>query len=250
MNALLLGVLAACAHAPHPDATPDHRTTEEAPVSHVIRFDPDHVYEVTGIWVREGQGPALDAYFGEVFPLAAERYGVKPLFGLEPVSAHAGDFLPQVMFVNEWPSLDAFQSFVSDPEAKALFPRRDAAVSRLVVTQYRVPEAREITLEDGDVVEFGAMWIRPGQEEALAAYYGKALELARQHDIQPMTGLVPVFSYAGDFLPSRAGLNLWGRIENFRAFEAEAAELFPTRDATLDRLEVTHARVQLGDASR
>lgn len=209
-----------------------------------VTFHPDRVYEVTGIWVEPGQMDALMAYFGEVFPIAAEDYGVTPLFSLEPESAYAGDFVPDIMFVNEWPSLDHFRKFVSDPRAKALFPRRDAAVSHLVVTQYEVPEATTVSLRDGDVVEFGGMWIKSGREQDLKAYYEEAFAIAKRHGIRPITPLKPVYSYRGRFLPSRAGLNLWGTKENFNRFVGEAAGLFGRRDASLDRLEVTHARVR------
>lgn len=229
-------------------STPNGRTDTAAgeaadTMEKTLTFQPGRVYEVTGIWVKEGKADEIGAYFGEVLPIAAEHYGVKPLFGLTPISAYAGGFVPHIMFVNEWPSLEHFQRFVKDPRATALFPRRDAAVSRLVVTQYQVPRQTSITLRTGDVVEFAAMWIKPGQEDALGGYYKKAFSVAERHGIQPITPLAPVFSYSGDFSPSRAGLNLWGRHAQFRAFAEEAAPLFPERDAALDRLEVTHARV-------
>ena len=213
-----------------------------------ISFDPGKVYEVTGIWVKDGQMAALQAYFGKIFPLASERYGVRPLFDLEPVSAYAGDFKPHIMFVNEWPSLDHFKRFVSDPEATALFPERDAAVKRLVVTQYQVPQRTSIDLADGDVVEFAGMWIKPGQDDALRSYYRDAVEIAVRHGLKPITPLAPVLSYRGAYEPDRAGLNKWGTQRNFADFASEAKPLFARRDAALDRLEVTHAFVRFDSA--
>ena len=73
-----------------------------------VELRSDRVHEVTGIWVEPANMPKLGAYFQKVFPIAVAKYGVLPLFSLEPQGAHAGDFVPQMMFVNEWPSLESF----------------------------------------------------------------------------------------------------------------------------------------------
>jgi len=226
----------------HQDAPP-----EPTPRSATATFTlhPDRVYEVTGIWIRPGWQEAMQSYFGRVFPIAAEHYGVRPLFGLEPVNVYAGDFRPDMMFVNEWPSLDAFQGFVEDERATALFPERDAAASRIVVTQYRVPERVELELTENDVIEFGAMWMKPGRAEDFRRYYETVVPIAARQGMRRLTPLAPVFNYRGDFEPDAAGLNWWGTLDAFRAFEREAAPHFPSRDDTLRRLEVVHARVHL-----
>ncbi|MEZ4222012.1 MAG: hypothetical protein R3B13_13850 [Polyangiaceae bacterium] len=199
---------------------------------------------MTGVWVKPDALPALQAYFGKIFPVAAGEYGLRSVFGLRPVSAYSGDFVPDLMFVNEWPSLEHFKQFLDDPRTKALIPQRDAAANRLVVTQYSVPQERTVTLREGDIIEFGAMWIKPGKQADLGAYYAKAVEIARKHALEPITALNPVFAYSGDFAPDRAGLNLWRTMDNFRAFANEAESIFRERDAALNRLVVTHAAVQ------
>lgn len=224
--------------------------SKEHAVPQTVEFRSDRVYEVTGIWVDPANMPALGAYFQKVFPIAASKYGVRPLFSLEPQGAHAGDFLPQMMFVNEWPSIESFQAFTSDPDAVALFPQRDAVVERLVVSHYQVPETVSVDLQDGDVLEFAAMWVRPGQEDALKSYYQKAVQIALQNGLQPVSPLQVVDSYKGDFRPHRAGLNLWRTMDNFKAFEYQARDLFPNRDAALTRLEVTHAKVRFENAEQ
>lgn len=221
-----------------------NQATQEKIMEKTITFEPGKVYEVTAIWPREGKVEQLGAYFGEVFPIAASRYGVKPLFNLEPVNTYAGDFAAPMMFVNEWPSLERFQAFLADPEVVQKIPRRDDAVTRLVVTQYEVPEAKTVTLKEGDVIEFAGMWIKPGQEAELQAYYQEVFPVAMRHGVKPITPLSAVMAYRGDFEPTRAGLNWWGRLENFESFAKEAAPMFPRRDAALTRLEVTHARVR------
>ncbi len=260
---LALGLVAAagCAERPksHSTSTPGVATpatspdtpahSKEKPMSSTITFHPDRVYEVTGIWIKDGAQDDLGAYFSQVFPIAQSKYGVEPLFSLRPVNVYAGDFRPDMFFVNEWPSLEQFQAFTRDEAARALFPQRDAAVERMVVTHYKVPQTSTVTLEAGQVVEFGAMWIKDGQEEALGAYYKDAFAIAQNHGIAPITGLSPIYSYSGDFMPSRAGLNLWGTLDNFKAFAREAEPLFSRRDATLERLEVTHAEVQFGSGT-
>ncbi len=228
-------------------AKPQTTAPKEKTMSHTIEFKPGRVYEVTGIWVKPGQMEAINAYFGKVFPIATARYGVKPLFGLQPVNVHAGDFKPNIMFVNEWPSIEHFKRFTKDPDAVALFPERDRSISRLVVTQYTVPNEKAVTLREGDVIEYAAMWIQSGKEAELGAYYAEAIAVARKHHIEPMTPLTAVFGHAGGFMPDRAGLNLWGDLANFKAFEAEASALFPKRNEALKRLEVVHAAVRFGD---
>lgn len=213
-----------------------------------ITFLPDRVYEVTGIWVKDGKMDQLNAYFGKVFPIAVADYGVKPLFSLEPQSAHAGDFVPHLFFVNEWPSLEKFKAFVEDSRARVLFPERDDAVSRMVVSQYKVPAGVTVSLAEGDVVEFAAMWVEAGKGQQLQDYYQKAFPIAQKHGVRAITPLVAVYSYKGDFVPERAALNLWGTLSNFESFAREAKGLFPLRDAALARLEVTHARVHFEGA--
>ncbi|MEM9067376.1 MAG: hypothetical protein AAGE52_02690 [Myxococcota bacterium] len=248
---LLASVGLACGSTPQTSAEPrsvDPSTESPTmPNTRTLTLRPDHVYEVTGIWIRDGQAQAMSDYFGRVFPIAAADYGVRPLFGLEPIHVYRGDFHPNMMFVNEWPSLDAFQGFVSDARAVALFPERDAAAERLVVTHYEVPQETTIELSEGDVIEFGAMWIKPGHEQDFRAYYETVVPLARRHGMQPLTPLRPVFSYRGEFEPTGAGLNWWGTLDAFQAFAREAEPHFPTRDAALSRLEVTHARVRLNE---
>jgi hypothetical protein len=201
---------------------------ENPAVTRELTFKPGRVYEVTGIWVKQGKLDELNAYFGKVFPIAAQDYSVEPLFSLDSASAYAGEFMPHLFFVNQWPSLEKFKAFLADPRAKALFPERDALVSRLVVTQYAVPQPATVTLKEGDVVEFAAMWVKSGHESELQRYYQEAFPLAKQHGVHPITPLKPVFSYRGDFLPSQAALNLWGSKESFNSFVADARHLSPS----------------------
>lgn len=221
-----------------------NQPNEDMPAVKTFSFSTGRVYEVTGIWVRDGKAKDLDAYFGKVFPIAVQDYGLRPVFSLEPISAYAGDFVPNVMFVNEWPSLDHFKRFVSDPRCVALFGERDAAVSRLVVTQYEIPEDTRVEIRSGQVVEFAGMWVKAGMQDEIKAYYAEAFPVAQRHGARGITRLAPVYSYRGDFQPTIAGLNLWDSHDDFKRFAAEAAALFPRRDAALDRLEVTHARVR------
>lgn len=216
------------------------------PQSASFSFTPNHIYEVTGIWIRPDMGQQIQEYFGKVFPIAAERYGVVPLFSLEPIRTYSGDFMPQMMFVNQWPSLDEFKSFVGDPDVEKLIPKRDAAAARLIVTHYEVPEESSVELSDGDVVEYSAMWIRDGKEEIIGDYYGKVFPLAMEEGVKPLTPLSPVDNYSGDFRPSRAGLLRWGKLENFDRFIQRAQPHVGQRDGALSRLEVVHAAVKLG----
>lgn len=221
------------------------QTSAALAVSKEITFEPEHVYEVTGIWIKPGKEQQIQDYFAKVFPIAMQDYGVMPLFSLQPISVYAGDFKPHIMFVNQWPSQQKFEGFVGDARAKALFAERDDAVARMVVSHYTVPQRKKVVLSHDDVVEFGAMWIKPGREEDLRRYYEKVFPIAQQHGLQPITPLAVVSSYKGDFLPSRAALHFWGRKERFDSFIEAAKPHFRDRDDALTRLEVMHAAVRL-----
>jgi hypothetical protein len=92
--------------------------------------------------------------------------------------------------------------------------------------------------------EFAALWIRPGQNEALDAYFRQVLPIARRNGLRPIIPLSAVYSYKGNFLPDISALSLWGTLDNFRTFAREARPFFTQRDAALERLEVTHAKVR------
>ena len=213
-----------------------------------IKFVPGKSYEVTGIWVKPGKMQQLNEYFGKIFPYAAKTYGIKPIVSFVDPTGYSGEFIPHIMFLNEWPSVDSFKKFVADPKAVALFPERDDAVFKLVVSQYEVPKEVEITVKEGDTIEFAGIWLKPGKEEQFKTYYQSVVPIAMQNGMKPVTPLKLVHSYSGDFAPHIAGLNYWGKYDNFRSFIKQAQPHLPLRDEAVSRLSVTHAKIHFEGA--
>ncbi|MEW6130094.1 MAG: DUF1330 domain-containing protein [Acidobacteriota bacterium] len=95
------------------------------------------VVELAALWIKPGKANQLSEYFEQAMPVAM-KYGVKPLAHFQPIGTYAGDFMPQVMALNQWPSMKAFQQFVKDPQLGKMIPQRDDALSRMVVIHSKV----------------------------------------------------------------------------------------------------------------
>jgi uncharacterized protein (DUF1330 family) len=135
---------------------------------------------------------------------------------------------------------------------KKLIPQRDEARERLVVTHARVQQPATVTLKNGDLVEFAAMWIKPGKQEQLNQYYGQAFPSAEKYGVRWLAGFVPISVYRGDLDPQVIGLNQWPSAEAFQKFikDADLQKLLPTRDEALSRLVVNHNRVSFEEGAR
>lgn len=216
-----------------------------------LEFKQDKIYEFAALWVKPGKEKQLGEYFNQAFPIAM-KFGVQPVINFTPESSYAGDFMPMMFFVNEWPSLEVFNKFINDPQEKRLIPQRDEALKRLVVTHAQVQQPATVTLKDGDLVEFAAMWIKPGKQEQLNQYYGQAFPIAVKYGVRRLAGFVPVNVYRGDLNPQIIGLNQWPSPEAFRKFlkDANLQKLLPARDEALSRLLVNHNRVSFEEGAR
>lgn len=217
---------------------------DNAPDVKVIQFHQDRVYEFAALWVKPGKEAQLMEYFNQAFAIAME-YGIQPVLNFTPENSYAGDFQPSMFFVNEWPSLEAFNRFINDPREKKLIPQRDGSLERLSVTHARVQEPATVSLENGDIVEFAALWIKPDKQDQLKQYLGLAFPIAVKHGARRLAGFVPVNVYRGDLDPQVIGLTQWPDLEAFRKFitDEELQKLLPRRDEALSRLVVNHNRV-------
>lgn len=215
-----------------------------------IQFATVKIYELNALWIKpNGGAEKLMNYFGKVMPVA-QRHGVRILLRFEPVQAAAGDLFPSVIGFGEWPSLTAFDDFMADPDYRSLYPLRDSAVERLVVTHLRVPEATSITVGEGKIYELSGLWIRPdGGAERLADYSRQVMPVAAEYGARRLVAFEPVRAAWGDFLPTRLGLTEWPTLAAFDAFQRDGRfqALKPLRDSALSRLVVTHGRLAVPD---
>jgi uncharacterized protein (DUF1330 family) len=221
------------------------------PEGKLIEFKQGKVYEFAALWVKPGKEAQLMQYFNQAFAIAM-KYGIQPVLNFTPESSYAGDFKPTMFFVNEWPSLEAFKQFINDPRERSLIPQRDDALIRLAVTHALVRQPTSVTLKDGDLIEFSAVWIEPGKQEQLNRYYGQAFPIAVKHGAWRLAEFLPVNVYRGDLDPEGIGLNQWPNLEAFRNFIKDEAlqELLPTRDEALSRLVVNLNRVSFEEGAR
>jgi uncharacterized protein (DUF1330 family) len=235
-------------HAKMADSSPAAK--EKTPNGKMIEFKQDKVYEFAALWVKPSKEKQLAEYFNQAFPIAMQ-HGVRPVINFTPESSYAGDFKPVMFFVNEWPSLEAFNQFINDPQEKKLIPQRDEALERLAVTHAQVQQPATVTLKNGGLVEFAAMWIKPGKQEQLNRYYGQAFPIAVKYGVRRLAGFVPVNVYRGDLNPQVIGLNQWPSPEAFQRFikDADLQKLLPARDEVLSRLVVNHNRVSFEEGA-
>jgi uncharacterized protein (DUF1330 family) len=245
------------ANSKHPEhsqakiADPSPAPKENTPDGKMIEFKRDKIYEFAALWVKPGKEKQLGEYFNQAFAIAM-KYGVRLVTNFTPESSYVGDFKPVMFFVNEWPSLEAFNKFINDPQEKKLIPQRDDALDRLSVTHAQVQQPATITLKQGDLVEFAAMWIKPGKQEQLNQYYSQAFPIATKYGARRLVGFIPVNVYRGDLDPQVIGLNLWPSAEAFQKFikDEDLQKLLPTRDEALSRLVINHNRVNFEEGAR
>lgn len=245
--AALVGLTAIPVYSAHRAGTLE----ASAPAAHDVEFKPDKMYEFALLTVKPGKQQQLMEYFGTAFPLAM-KHGVRPVVSFAPIATFAGDVRPSMFFINEWPSEEAFQSFVSDPEFKKNVHRRDDALEQLINTHARVDQPVTTSLKEGDVVEFAALWIKPGKGDQLKRYFGRAMPIATKYGLKPLSPFQPISSYAGDFVPHMMALNQWPSMEVFQRFVKDPAltPLLPARDGALSQMVVIHSRVHFDEAGK
>ena len=222
-----------------------------APTVRTVEFKPGKMYEFALLTVKPAKQQQLMDYFGAVFPLAM-KHGVRPVVSFTPIATFAGEVRPSMFFVNEWPSEEAFRGFVSDPQVSRQFPKRDDALEQLINAHARVEQPVTASLREGDVVEFAALWIKPGKGEQLDNDFGKAMPIAMKYGLKPVAPFRPTTSCAGDFVPQMMALNQWPSMEVFQRFvkDPDLAPLLPERDGALSKMVVIHSRVHFDEEGK
>ena len=211
-----------------------------------IEFDNTRVVEMAMQWVKPDGGDALMAYFQKVFPVAG-RYGVRALGRLIPEEAVVGDLAPSVIGMVEWPGLGSFDGFMADADYRRLYPQRDAALDRLIVTHFRPIENVSVSLDPEKVYEFSGLWIRPdGGRERLHDFYAQIQPVAEEYGGRQVLQFAGVRSAWGDFLPTEVRVTEWPDNASWEGFvkDRRVANLEELRDSALSKLTVTRCRAQ------
>lgn len=214
--------------------------------SPAIEFNHARVVEMAMQWVKPDRGDALMAYFQQVFPVAG-RYGVRALGCLIPEEAVVGDLAPSVIGMVEWPGLESFDGFMADADYRRLYPQRDAALDRLIVTHLRALETASVSLDPDKVYEVSGLWIRPdGGRDRLRDYDARIQPVADEYVGRQVVQFAGVRSAWGDFLPTEIRVTEWPDRASWDCFmnDRRVAKMAELRDSALSKLTVTRCRAQ------
>ncbi len=211
-----------------------------------IEANNTRVVEIAMQWVKPDAGDLLMTYFQQVFPVA-ERYGVRALGRLIPEEAVVGDLAPSVIGLVEWPKLESFDAFMADADYRRLYPQRDAALERLIVTHLRAVDNVSVNLDPDKVYDVSGLWIRPdGGRERLRDYYEQIQPVAEEFGGRQVLQFAGVRSAWGDFLPTEVRVTGWPDNASRDRFmrDRRVAKLEELRDSALSKLTVTRCRAQ------
>lgn len=211
-----------------------------------VEFNNTRITEMAMQWVKPDGGESLMSYFQQVFPVA-EKYGVRAMGRLVPEEALVGDLAPHVIGMVEWPRLESFDGFMEDADYRRLYPQRDAALDRLIVTHLRPVEDASVSFGPDKVYELSGLWIRPdGGHERLSDYYTQIQPVASEYGGRPVLQFTGVRSAWGDFLPTEVRVTEWPDKKSWDRFRDDdrVAKLEELRDSALSKLTVTRCRAQ------
>ncbi|UCH49540.1 MAG: DUF1330 domain-containing protein [Betaproteobacteria bacterium] len=211
-----------------------------------VEFNNTRITEMAMQWVKPDGGESLMSYFQQVFPVA-EKYGVRALGRLVPEEALVGDLTPSVIGMVEWPKLESFDGFMADADYRRLYPQRDAALDRLIVTHLRPIEDASVSFDPDKVYELSGLWIRPdGGRERLNDYYAQIQPIASEYGARSLLQFAGVRSAWGDFLPTEASVTEWPDKESWRRFlkDKRVVALDQLRTSALSKLTITRCSAQ------
>ena len=211
-----------------------------------VDFSSTRITEMAMQWVKSGGAESLMSYFQQVLPFAG-RYGVRALGRLIPEEAVVGDLVPHVIGMVEWPSLGSFDSFMRDTDYRRLYPQRDAALDRLIVTHLRPVDDTSVSFDSEKVYELSGLWIRPdGGRERIEEYSEQVAPIATEYGARSLLKFAGVRSAWGDFLPAEVRVAQWPDKTSWQRFlkDGRVAKLEELRHSALSKLTVTRCRVQ------
>jgi uncharacterized protein (DUF1330 family) len=211
-----------------------------------VEFNNTRIVEMAMQWLKPDGAESLTSYFQQVFPVAG-NYGVRALGRLVPEEAVVGDLAPHVIGMVEWPGLESFDGFMKDADYRCLYPQRDAALDRLIVTHLRPVESVSVSFSPDKVYELSGLWIRPdGGRERLNDYDAQIQPIVSEYGARPLLQLAGVRSAWGDFLPTEARVTEWPDKQSWDRFLADerGAKLQELRDSALSKLTITRCSAQ------
>lgn len=226
------------------------QSTTAAPTatqSVTVQIKPGKVYELAALWVKPEKKEQLQSYFQKAMPIAM-KHGARPLAGFKLARASIGDFNPTQLGLAEWPSEEAFEEFLNDPEAKAIFPLRDGALEKMSVSHTTMIPPGSYTFSEGRIYEFAFLWVKEGKAEQLQKYFQIVKPLAHsKHGCSSVCGMQGLAPKAGSLDAHIVGITEWGSLQQFDGFikDPEASSHFPERDGALAKLQVSHFTVSL-----
>ncbi len=211
-----------------------------------LDFNSTRITELSMQWVKPEADQSLMAYFQQVFPVA-EKYGVRALGRLVPEEAIVGELQPHVIGLVEWPKLESFDNFMADDDYRRLYPQRDAALDRLIVTHLQAVDDASVSFDPDKAYELSGLWIRPdGGREKLDDYYAKLSSLLSEFGARTVLKFAGVRSAWGDFLPNEVRITEWQDKETYDRFrdDARVEQLASLRDSALSKLTITRCSAQ------
>jgi len=100
----------------------------------------DKVYMLNALWFRPEGGAEKYAEYSAAATPFVEKLGARFLEGFTPEMSLIGDWSPDLFFIVEWPSWEAFLKLPQDPGYQAIAHLRDEAlVDSLLIRCKRMP---------------------------------------------------------------------------------------------------------------
>ncbi len=97
------------------------------------------IFMLNALWFKpDGGATKYREYLRTAAPLL-KRHGGRKLESYVPEESLIGTFDADLLFVVEWPSWEAFQAFVHDPDFEAVRPLREAAITDSLLIRCRRP---------------------------------------------------------------------------------------------------------------
>ena len=115
-----------------------HPSFHSSPSPFSMDFDADSTYELCALWRADHWSAEREQAFFESVVSSRTRHQAGEGIVLSPF---AGDYVPDLLCLSQWPSLENFAGFVEDPEHEQVSRARALAFSRMDATATRLFQA-------------------------------------------------------------------------------------------------------------
>ena len=131
--------------------------TEASVETDDVIFKKGKLIEVAFLSVKEGMGKQLkEDYFPKVMPIVTE-YGGKPLMKIGVQNNYSESIKAQIVVFFEWPSAVKKEAFDKDPRFLKVKKIRDAALSSLKLSYFKVEKDSPVKLDEHKFYEVYGM---------------------------------------------------------------------------------------------